>query len=93
MHLDNREQDPHIHIHSNVSNLIRFEDGTYRVIEPRVFKNGTAERVDFQFKSIVLQMMQERLPEIAIEAYDKDFQGRGQGWWWYLRDQGFQSCL
>ena len=29
MHLDNREQDPHIHIHSNVSNLIRFEDGTY----------------------------------------------------------------
>lgn len=75
MHLDNREQDPHIHIHSNVSNLIRFEDGTYRVIEPReLFKNGTAERVDFQFKSIVLEMMQERLPEIAIEAYDKDFQ-------------------
>ena len=75
MHLDNREQDPHIHIHSNVSNLIRFEDGTYRVIEPReLFKNGTAERVDFQFKSIVLQMMQERLPEIPIEAYDKDFQ-------------------
>ncbi|KVS21938.1 AAA family ATPase [Burkholderia vietnamiensis] len=75
MHLDNREQDPHIHIHSNVSNLIRFEDGTYRVIEPReLFKNGTAERVDFQFKSIVLQMMAERLPEIAIEAYDKDFQ-------------------
>ncbi|WP_279613857.1 AAA family ATPase [Burkholderia vietnamiensis] len=75
MHLDNREQDPHIHIHSNVSNLIRFEDGTYRVIEPReLFKNGTAERVDFQFKSIVLQMMQQRLPEIPIEAYDKDFQ-------------------
>lgn len=73
--MDNREQDPHIHIHSNVSNLIRFEDGTYRVIEPReLFKNGTAERVDFQFKSIVLQMMQERLPEIPIEAYDKDFQ-------------------
>ncbi|WP_261521701.1 AAA family ATPase [Burkholderia multivorans] len=75
MHLDNREQDPHIHIHSNVSNLIRLEDGTYRVIEPReLFKNGTAERVDFQFKSIVLQMMKERLPEIPIEAYDKDFQ-------------------
>lgn len=45
------------------------------MIEPReLFKNGTAERVDFQFKSIVLQMMQERLPEIPIEAYDKDFQ-------------------
>ena len=65
------------------------------MIEPReLFKNGTAERVDFQFKSIVLQMMQERLPEIPIEAYDKDFQVvEGQGWWWYLRDQGFQSCL
>ncbi|WP_334023212.1 AAA family ATPase [Burkholderia gladioli] len=75
MHLDNREQDPHIHIHSNVSNLIRFEDGSYRVIEPReLFKNGTAERVDFQFKSIVLQMVQQRLPEIPVEAYDKDFQ-------------------
>lgn len=75
MHLDNREQDPHIHIHSNVSNLIRLEDGTFRVIEPReLFKNGTAERVDFQFKAIVLQMMKDRLPDIPIEAYDKDFQ-------------------
>lgn len=75
MHLDNREQDPHLHIHSNVSNLIRLEDGSYRAIEPReIFKHGTAERVDFQFKSIVLKKLAEQLPDIPVEAYDNDFQ-------------------
>jgi len=75
MHLDNREQDPHIHIHSNISNLIRLPNGKFKVIEPReLFKKGTAERADFQFKAIVLKLMQERLPNIPIEAYDNDFQ-------------------
>ncbi len=74
-HLDNRDQDPHLHIHSNVSNLILLPDGTYKAIEPReLFKHGTAERIDFQFKSIVLDMLKEKLPEIPVEAYDKDFQ-------------------
>lgn len=75
MHLDNREQDPHLHAHVNLSNIIRLEDGTNRVIEPReLFQRGCAERIDAQFKALYAKKMQDRLPEIPLESYDSDFQ-------------------
>ncbi|WP_175995107.1 AAA family ATPase [Burkholderia vietnamiensis] len=75
MHLDNREQDPHIHAHVNMSNIIRLADGTIRVIEPReLFQRGCAERMDAQFKALFAKKFQEAFPDIPLESYDADFQ-------------------
>ncbi|QHP90288.1 MULTISPECIES: AAA family ATPase [Burkholderia] len=75
MHLDNREQDPHVHAHVNTSNIIRLSDGSIRVIEPReLFQRGCAERIDAQFKALFAKKFQQAFPDIPLESYDYDLQ-------------------
>ncbi|UVT04241.1 hypothetical protein EFP20_23310 [Burkholderia glumae] len=75
MHLDNREQDPHVHAHVNTSNIIRLPDGSIRVIEAReLFQRGCAERIDAQFKALFAKKFQQAFPDIPLESYDHDLQ-------------------
>ncbi|MER3494915.1 MAG: hypothetical protein C4323_23540, partial [Mastigocladus sp. ERB_26_2] len=75
MHLGNREGEPFVHIHDDISNLLKLEDGTIRAMEMDAIKDPNFhKKADAIFTAKLIENMQEKLPQYKMEAYDKNNQ-------------------
>lgn len=73
MHTDNRDGMPFIHIHKDVSNIMKMADGSISATELDAIKEkGFHQKVDALFKAEFIERFKESFPEIAIETYDKE---------------------
>lgn len=75
-HNDNRAGASHDHVHLNISNLIRLEDGTIMAIEmPALRQKNFHQAMDAMFKNDFVNRWQEQFgKEYPVEAYDKERQ-------------------
>lgn len=72
MHTDNRDGRPFVHIHKDVSNIMKMEDGSISATELDAIKQaGFHQRVDALFKAEFIERFKESFPDIAVETYDK----------------------
>ena len=73
MHTDNRDGLPFIHIHKDVSNVMKMPDGSISATELDAIKQkGFHQKVDAIFKADFIERFQNSFPDIAIETYDKE---------------------
>jgi hypothetical protein len=75
-HNDARSGNVHHHVHLNISNVIRLEDGTIMAIEmPAMRQKNFHQAMDAMFKNKFVSMWQEQFGDkYPVEAYDKDRQ-------------------
>ena len=75
-HNDARNGDVHHHVHLNISNLIRLEDGKIMSIEmPAMRQKNFHQAMDAMAKNMFVNKWQEQFGEkYPVEAYDKDKQ-------------------
>lgn len=75
-HNDNRNGDSHDHVHLNISNIVRLENGTVMSIEiPALRQKNFHQSMDAMFKSMYVEKWQEQFGgKYPVEAYDKERQ-------------------
>lgn len=75
-HNDNRLSQSMDHVHLNISNLIRLEDGTIMSIEmPAMRQKNFHQAMDAMAKNLFVNKWQEQFGDkFAVEAYDKEKQ-------------------
>ena len=75
-HNDARSSNVHHHVHLNISNVIRLEDGTIMSIEmPAMRQKNFHQAMDAMFKNKFVEMWMEQFGEkYPVEAYDADKQ-------------------
>ncbi|WP_241170383.1 relaxase domain-containing protein [Serratia marcescens] len=75
-HNDARSGNVHHHVHLNISNVIRLEDGTVMSIEmPAMRQKNFHQAMDAMFKNMFVAKWQEQFGEkYPVEAYDKERQ-------------------
>lgn len=72
LHTTNRQGDPFIHIHKNVSNIMKMDDGSYSATELDVIKQKAFhKKVDAIFKAKFVEILQKEFPDLAIESFDQ----------------------
>lgn len=75
LHKDNRDGHPHLHIHSETSNLILLANGEIRAIEiPAIKEPGFHDAMDVYFKATFMEKFETLFPQVKVEAYTADRQ-------------------